>query len=317
VSGADLVPAAIAFGGAVVATPIAIVVARRLDLVDRPGPMKPQAMPVPYLGGSAVLVAMTAGLIGSDVEPLVVVIPAFLLGLVDDLRAIPPPIRLAVEAIMGLVVVVSVPSRGLLASVAVICLTVALINAVNILDGLDGLTAGVTLAGALGFAVVLEPPSVAMALSGAVAGFLLYNRPPARVYLGDSGAYVLGASMAWLLASAWAPGRSNGLLAAAILFVAVPCAEIGADVLRRVKNRVPMFVHERTHVYDQLVARGWNPKVVAATFVGVQVFFSGCALWASRLGTAAIAVVGVLALLVLGVLIAGGFLSATGSFKRQ
>jgi hypothetical protein len=80
---------------------------------------------------------------------------------------------------------------------------------------------------------------------------------------------------------------------------------------------VPMFVHERTHVYDQLVARGWGPKAVTGAFVAAQVLFSGCALWASRLGSSAIVVVGASAVLVLGVLIAGGFLSATGPIRRQ
>jgi UDP-GlcNAc:undecaprenyl-phosphate/decaprenyl-phosphate GlcNAc-1-phosphate transferase len=312
-----LAPAALAFGVAVVATPLARGVARRLDIVDPPGPMKPQAAPVPYLGGTALLLGVVVGLVAWELAPLVVLVPAFLLGLVDDARPIRPPVRLVIELIIGVGVATTVPSRGPLASLAVVGITVTLINAVNFLDGLDGLAGGVALASALGFALVLDPPFLALALSGAVAGVLLYNRPPARIYLGDSGSYLIGAALAWLLASAWAPGTSDGLFATAVLFVAVPCAEIAADVLRRIRNAVPLFAHERTHVYDQLVARGWSSGAVTGIFIVIQALFTGCALWASRLGIAAITVVGASAVLLLGIFVAGGFLSATGPVRRQ
>ena len=90
----------------------------------------------------------------------------------------------------------------MLAVVLVVAVTVLLINGVNLMDGLDMLAGGVAAVAALAFAVLLRGPGrqLAVALAAALAGFLVFNRPPARVYLGDGGSYLLGTALAVLLA---------------------------------------------------------------------------------------------------------------------
>ena len=84
-----------------------------------------------------------------------------------------------------------------------------MINGVNLIDGLDMLAGGVAAVAAGGFAVILHGSGrqLAIALAASLLGFLVYNRPPARVYLGDGGAYLLGTGLTVLVAESWAPGR--------------------------------------------------------------------------------------------------------------
>jgi UDP-GlcNAc:undecaprenyl-phosphate GlcNAc-1-phosphate transferase len=155
---------------------------------------------------------------------------------------------------------------------AVVVAVVVLMNAVNMLDGLDALAASVALVGAAGFALVLrhDDRTVAIALAGALLGFLWFNRPPARVYLGDAGAYLLGTALALLFALAWHPHREISEGVAAIALVALPVMETIITVLRRRRARRPLFVGDRGHVYDQLVDRGWNATRASLGFALVE-----------------------------------------------
>jgi UDP-GlcNAc:undecaprenyl-phosphate GlcNAc-1-phosphate transferase len=307
----------VAFLVAAVTAPPAALVARRLGLVDHPGPMKPQTDAVPFLGGVAVLGGMVPVLAMSDPRPLIVLGAAFLLGLADDVRPSSPIVRLVAEVVIGLGVLWIVPVRGPIAAVAVVGITATLINGMNFLDGLDGLAGGVALAAAVGFAALAGDPVLALALAGGVGGFLLHNRPPARIYLGDAGSYLIGAALAILLVRTWTPGASVGLLAVGVLLVGVPLAEIATDVLRRIYTRVPLFVHERAHVYDQLVARGWGRGAVVLAFVATQAFLSLCAIVASRLGVGAFLVAAGAAAVYVSLVAAGGFLSSVGPRQRH
>src|SRR2546430_13393400 len=171
-------------------------------MVDRPGLLKVQTHPVPYLGGFALF----AGLAGPvAIERPVLIVPLALslgLGLADDLKAPPPAIRLSAEVVIGVIAAWTLPADDLLGALVTVVLVVALINAVNLLDGLDALASGVGLISALGFALVLagELWVLALALAGGLAGFLVWNRPPARIYLGDGGSYLVRTTLALLLA---------------------------------------------------------------------------------------------------------------------
>ncbi len=130
---------------ALVATPVAMVVARRTGVVDHPAPLKPQRVPVPYLGGAAVFLAAVVG--GAAGRPLLL-LPlglVLLLGVADDAVHLPPWTRLTGQAAMGAVVAAAVPTHlpGALGPVLVVAVTVLLINGVNMIDGLDTLAGGV------------------------------------------------------------------------------------------------------------------------------------------------------------------------------
>jgi UDP-GlcNAc:undecaprenyl-phosphate GlcNAc-1-phosphate transferase len=158
--------------------------------------------------------------------------------------------------------------------VATIALVILLLNAVNLVDGLDGLASGVAAVAAFGFACAFsfdgEWSALALALTGALLGFLVWNRPPARIYLGDAGSYLVGTALALLLASAWGPDEPVALGAGSLLFVAVPVADTTIAIVRRARARRPLLVGDRGHVYDQLVDRGWKPFRVTVACVVAQ-----------------------------------------------
>jgi UDP-GlcNAc:undecaprenyl-phosphate GlcNAc-1-phosphate transferase len=245
-----------------VLTPVAARLAIALGVVDRPGALKVHQRPVAYLGG----VAVFAGLVGPvAVEQTGLLAPlglALLLGLADDVLDLPARVRLAGELGIGLAAAATLPGPTSAAgSVALVVAVVALLNAVNLLDGLDGLASSVAALGGLGFAVVLDGAhrAPALALTGALVGFLFWNRPPARIYLGDAGSYLVGTALALLLGltvvshDTWAPA------AGALLFVGVPIADTTVAVVRRQRAGRPLLQGDRGHVYDQLVDRGWSP----------------------------------------------------------
>ena len=206
----------VAFGVAVVATPAAMWLATRIGFVNEPGRLKVHERPIPYLGGVAVLVALLGPVAVTRPSLLIALVPAALLGLADDATDVPPPARIGAEMLIGLAAAwVAAPHDVGYAALGVVVVLV-LVNAVNFLDGLDGLASSVAALGAVGSFVVLSgwSATLALALVGALVGFLVWNAPPAKVHLGDSGSYLIGTALALLfLAAAHArrAGRQCGV----------------------------------------------------------------------------------------------------------
>ncbi|MDQ3896033.1 MAG: hypothetical protein M3326_02085, partial [Actinomycetota bacterium] len=306
----------VAFLAALVATPLAMRLARATGLLDRPGDLKIQTRPVPYLGGLGVAAGLTVGVAAARPALLLPLGLALALGVVDDARHVDPFVRLAVEIAVGLATAAVLVTRlpGPVALVAVTLVVVVVINGVNMIDGLDALAAGVGLVSAVGFAVALDGDerAVALGLSGSLAGFLVFNRPPARVYLGDGGAYLLGAALAALLVMAWAPERPLELSLGAVPLVACAIGELGVAVLRRRLSGAPLSAGDRSHVYDQLVERGWSRNRSVAAYVVAQAMLTALAVAAVHTSpgvAGAMAVAGALALL--ATVTAFGFLTPT------
>ena len=263
------------------ATPAAIVVARRLDIVDRPGELKSQAAPVPYLGGAAVFAGTAVGVLAGRPSVLIPLAAALVLGVADDRADLPAVLRLAGEVGVGVMVAVTCPVRftGVVALILVVVVTVVLINGVNLLDGLDLLAGGVVAVAAVGFAVLLHGSGrqMAAALAAALLGFLVFNRPPARVYLGDGGSYLLGTALVVLLAGTWGPHVGVPLGTAALSLVAVPVAEVSFAVVRRLRGRRSVLAGDRGHPYDQLVERGWSRLSASGVYIAVEVVLAAAA----------------------------------------
>lgn len=263
----------VAFAVAVVLCPLCARVATRTGIVDRPGALKVHERPVPYLGGLAVFVGMAVGTaVGGRWLLLLPGALALLLGLLDDARGLPELPRAIAEVPIGIAVAAIVPTRFPAALGVLLCIaaTVALVNAVNMLDGLDGLAGGVVAASAIGFAVLGRGDwrLLAAITAAATVGFLVWNRPPARIYLGDAGAYALGATLAVLLAGMWRSGVPTGRAAASLLLVVVPAVELALTAFRRLRDRT--LAGDRGHTYDRLVQRGWSLPRAAAALVLAQ-----------------------------------------------
>lgn len=278
-----LVALAAGLVGGFLLTPLARSVALRFGIVDRPGDLKTQRVPVAYLGGLAVFLAALPGPLLAG-EPLVL-LPAGIalaLGLADDLRPLPIWMRVVVELAIAVTGALVVPGP-LLARIATAVLVLGLLNAVNLLDGQDGLAAGVGVVIAGGFAVLGGPATpIALGLAGALAGFLVLNRPPARIYLGDAGAYFLGTTIALLPALTDHGSTSWSTWWAVPLLVGLPVADTAIAIVRRLRARRPLLQGDRSHVYDQLVDRGASVGQSTIVGIGVQVLLTGVGLAATQ-----------------------------------
>ena len=256
------------------AVPLCIAAAHRWGIMDRPEALKTQQVPVPYLGGVAVFVGVA---VGACVRRPVVLIPlaaALTIGVSDDLFDLPVRVRLAGQVGVGALIALTQPVHlpDWIGGPLVISASVVLINGFNLLDGLDMLAAGVASAAGVGFAVLVSGPArlLAVSLTAALVAFLWYNRPPARIYLGDGGSYLIGTSMSVLLAYTWGPGVASATGVIALALLAIPAVEVACAVARRRRSGRSLLTGDRAHPYDLLVAAGWSHAAASATYIAVE-----------------------------------------------
>jgi UDP-GlcNAc:undecaprenyl-phosphate/decaprenyl-phosphate GlcNAc-1-phosphate transferase len=204
-----------------VLVPLALRFALRRQVLDHPGGYKTQDAPVPYLGGVAMLLAFAAAvLVAALVRPPVAgldelaiilgtAVAMALVGLLDDLRGLGVVVRLV--AMVGAGLALWFGGTGVLLfgepwldGAITVLWVVGITNAMNLLDNMDGLSAGVAAIAATTFFAVAAlngqylVAGLSIALVGCAVGFLRHNRPPARIYMGDAGSLFLGVMLAAL-----------------------------------------------------------------------------------------------------------------------
>jgi UDP-GlcNAc:undecaprenyl-phosphate GlcNAc-1-phosphate transferase len=271
-------------------TPVARRVALSRSFFDQPGAHKSHDTPVPYLGGLALalgvlLGAATVASIGFTQRPSMVTIvlaatTLAVLGGFDDKHALRADVRLVVQALAAAAVIASgtrltvtgsVPLDSAITLVWILTIT----NALNFVDNMDGLAGGLGAAGGLSIAVVAGSanPSVTMmggALCGGCLGFLFWNRPPARIYMGDTGSLFIGFLLATLSVNAAAtlPLPQNTVVPMIIL--AVPLLDIATVTVGRIRRGIPITTGGRNHLSHRLVAQGWSRGRAVLLLVGLS-----------------------------------------------
>ncbi|MBA3257282.1 MAG: undecaprenyl/decaprenyl-phosphate alpha-N-acetylglucosaminyl 1-phosphate transferase [Pyrinomonadaceae bacterium] len=265
---------------------------------------------VPRLGGVAIFIsvlfalaalafinnAVTDSLKTHWPQLLAALVPAaliFLLGVYDDLRNAGAPLKFAAEALAaalfyalgGRIEVLSAPFVGSVELPAVLSFAVTVIwivaitNAFNLIDGIDGLAAGAALFASfvmVVLSVVLGHPFVtvvALALAGALVGFLRYNFNPASIFLGDSGSLFIGFTLATLSVQGTQKASTAVAVAIPLMAFGVPIVDTGLALVRRIINRRPLFQGDREHIHHMLLARGWSERRVAFVLYGVCALF--------------------------------------------
>jgi len=323
--------------------------------IDLPGGRKIHHRPTGRLGGVGIVVACLISLVALNMWPPYSLLPSdsatgILLGLLpiivtsvlDDLRSVRPIFKLAthvigasVAAYCGVVMTPDVQVWGMsihlgpLAVVFSVLWLVAVTSAFNLIDGLDGLAAGLGLMYAVamtGMFIWTGQSSMAMiaaVIAGALAGFLPHNTYQARIFLGDTGAAVVGFSLAALsIAQVVPPAPGAGVVAPLFIF-SLPLAELLVTVVRRVIRRVSastggLFTADRDHVHHRLMARGMGHRGA------VHILYAAGAV-ATATGVASLAMSGVqMALAASGLFVAGGvairrlgYEEFTGSWRRR
>jgi UDP-GlcNAc:undecaprenyl-phosphate/decaprenyl-phosphate GlcNAc-1-phosphate transferase len=290
----DLVPLVVAFAIAVVLTPVARWAGLRTGIVDRAGddPLKVHPEPVSVLGGVAVIAAaLVAAAFAERLSGWVLgaVALALATGIVDDILRLPPTVRVLLQVASGVMLVaggLDLEVLGAVGAVGTVLLVLACGNAVNLIDGQDGLAGGVAAIGALGLAAVAAwegqeaVAALGLALGGGLLGFLVWNRPPARIFLGNGGAYAVGTFLAVLATAVASGGWTEFLAAGACLGVLV--FELAFTVVRRVGERATVFGGDRLHSYDLLTALLGSRTRATVAFWAVGLAAAGLALAVAR-----------------------------------
>ncbi len=300
-----------AFGFSLGLTPLVRRLALRLGVVDNPEKRKMHHVPVPLLGGVAVVVsslvvltgvwALAPDLLGEDASKLPAILVAgtviAALGAYDDWRGARAPVKLVWQSIAAAVVVMAGAETGLftnplggsleigwLGIPVTILWIVGVTNAMNLIDGLDGLAAGIGGIAALSLCAVAAmmdnflAASVSLTLAGASLGFLPFNLYPARIFRGDTGSMFLGFILASLGAVGSLKASASTVLVLPIVVLGVPVFDTVWAVLRRAHRRISPFKPDREHIHHRLVRVGLHHRHVVlvlyfvCAFLGLSAF---------------------------------------------
>ncbi len=308
----------LAFITAFVITPYTIRLAKKVGAVDIPNDRRVNKKPMPRLGGLAVIAGFLVSVIylvisasiegkinlsedGLNIKLLGILGGMLVLGIVcyiDDVKDIKPLVKLAGQVTAAIIVASSgvlidnftIPFKEnsfVLNEVFSFILTVGWIigitNAINLIDGLDGLSSGITLISCLSLVVVFalnESPLIAIilitALAGAIVGFLPYNFNPAKTFIGDVGSNFMGFALAIISILGVAKTYTAIVLIAPIMILALPIFDTIWAIIRRIiksKSIKGVFKADRGHLHHRLMAKGYTQKQSVLILYGATATF--------------------------------------------
>jgi len=303
------------FAGSLGATWLCKKIAVKFGIVDRPDDLvKTHKEPIAYLGGIGMLIGLTVGVLAGiscltnedffspALKWLLVILAggaiACFVGLADDIFDIKPKHKFFGQVVAAVILLLvgiapnlhlitdplnlTMPHNleAILSIFIVIFFVVGATNSLNLLDGLDGLCAGVTAIITIamlllsihlatwGFSEVGDPVRIIICLGlvGGVCGFLPFNRYPAKIFMGDAGSMLLGFMVAALMLL-FAEQVPRWWMASIVVF-GLPILDTAVALVRRLLNHRPLFVSDRGHIYDQMIDRGIPlKKTVAICYV--------------------------------------------------
>lgn len=304
----------LAFITAYVITPYTIRFARKVGAVDMPEDRRVNKKPMPRLGGLAVIAGFLVSVIYLVItmtiekkidfmaDGLNIKLVGFFLGLlvlgitcfIDDVKGIKPLVKLAGQTISAILVASSgvlidnftIPFKEnsvVLNEVFSYILTVGWIvgitNAINLIDGLDGLSSGITLISCMSLLIVFalnESPLIAIvlitALAGSIVGFLPYNFSPAKTFIGDVGSNFMGFAIAVISILGVAKTYTAIVLIAPIMVLALPIFDTLWAIVRRIiktKSIKGVFKADNGHLHHRLMARGYTQKQAVLILYGI------------------------------------------------
>jgi UDP-GlcNAc:undecaprenyl-phosphate GlcNAc-1-phosphate transferase len=298
-------------------TPMVRALAERLGLLDEPDERKIHEVPVPRLGGVAIAIAFGAALafaaaVTNDLDTVSSLRPnrapailagaslLVLVGVIDDVRGMRAMVKLiwqVAAAVLAFALGLSVErlhlpwgtvQLGLLALPVTVTWIVVIINAINLIDGLDGLATGVVLTALGAFALLsasagVDPtlPIIAAA-GGAAIGFLAYNLHPASIIMGDTGSMFLGFVVGAVAISLTQDGLIPQSPLVPLVALAIPLADTAWAILRRTARGDPFFVADRGHIHHQLLRAGLHQRDAMLVLTAVS---AGLAVMAVLLGS--------------------------------
>lgn len=281
-----LVTFIIAFTCTFIATPFVKKMAIKIGAVDAPNARKVHTEIIPRLGGLAIYIGYMISLLFSaeiGVEKMALIVGSTILvavGIWDDICDISPKVKLLGQVIAALIVVlsginiayISNPWGDLIflpqwfAIPFTIFWIVAFTNMINLIDGLDGLAAGISFIACLAIISVTigigqtETALITLALAGAILAFLRYNFNPAKIFMGDTGSMLLGYTLGVISVLGLVKTAATVALAVPVISLGVPILDTGLAIVRRYINGRPVFKPDKGHLHHRLLAMGLNHR---------------------------------------------------------
>lgn len=312
----DLLPFVVTFLMAWLSADLLVPLVRRfayaIGKVDKPGTRKIHKDPIPRLGGIAIFLGCFLSLLSIDLlrPGFFSQLPVqwkgllagggviFLVGLLDDLYDLRPKVKLLGQIIAASVafalgvkiVLITNPLGGMLlfpewlSFILTVGWLVAITNTVNLIDGLDGLAAGVsTIAGVTLFMIAFERGQdlsaiTAIGLVGATLGFLRYNFNPARIFMGDCGSLFLGFMLGALSITGAMKVAATVSVFLPILILGIPIFDTAFAIIRRLITRKPIFQADKGHLHHRLLRVGLSQRKVVLLIYGFSALLGGVAL---------------------------------------
>jgi UDP-GlcNAc:undecaprenyl-phosphate GlcNAc-1-phosphate transferase len=285
------------------AVPLFIKISKKLDILDRPDSShKSHQYPVPYLGGMAILSSFLASIFITTVifeikwEKaffLILTLPLILislLGLIDDLKPQSATLRLVIQNLVSAITVsflafggfieINITESKFINLIVCNLWVVAVCNFLNMFDNHDGSAAGVSFIIFLGIAflsysqqqLILFPLAISFAAS--IAGLLIFNFPPARIYLGDSGAMLLGFAIGSFSIQLETSARSPLLSwAIPILLIGVLATDFTVSVFSRIRRGISPMVGDKAHIAHRLLRLGFTKTETTLIIWSIALFF--------------------------------------------
>lgn len=217
---------------------------------------------------------------------------SFLLGFIDDFHPLGAKVKLLAQVLIAVMAhecglsinAVGIPFTGEVLNFGIFSMAltvfwiVAIMNLINLIDGLDGLAGGIglMLMGLLAYLAYQGGVAISLVLSlgmvGAILGFLFHNFPPAKVYMGDSGAYLIGFVIAAIALIISEKGTVLAALIAPALALALPIADVAYAILRRGLKGLPLFRPDRGHIHHRLMRAGLSRQKTVVFLYAISLF---------------------------------------------
>jgi UDP-GlcNAc:undecaprenyl-phosphate GlcNAc-1-phosphate transferase len=284
-------------------TPVMRKIALSKKIFDQPNAShKSHTNPVPYLGGVAIILGtvitsyLTLFLSPFTIDNFMlatsVLAPAIALGIIglwDDLKNLSPLPRFIAQSIAGLIIAVTLilgdnlgnPTGLILIDVLIsVVWVVGICNSINFFDNLDGGAAGtVAISSVVLTYLALSTDqffiaALSIVIAGSTLGFLIWNRTPASIYMGDAGALFLGVLLATLTVRFEPEAESTlGSFITPLLLLAIPILDTSVAVFSRLRRKISPFQGGRDHLSHRLVRAGLSKKFTAITLWGITSLF--------------------------------------------
>ena len=295
--------ASLTFISAVLLTPFTKYISLKNDILDKPAKRKVHRKSIPTLGGVAIFIGFSIGLLASSYflpgrqnRITYIIIAGFFIaaiGIWDDIRNMPALIKLAGQILVATALyiwgfrieeIAGISGQEISLAWGSYFITVfwivGVINAINLIDGLDGLAAGI---GAI-VAIFLFISSyldgnimlcfITAALAASCLGFLPYNFYPASIFMGDTGSMLIGMVLAISAIESYQKSTTFIAILVPIMAMALPLIDTGLSIIRRFLKRKPLFKADKEHIHHRLMMEE-KSQIKAVVILYLVTFFFG------------------------------------------